>query len=178
MPAGRFFEDFTVGDQYRHSVGRTITESDNVWFTLLTNNTQQLHFNREYAARTEFGRPLVVSTLTLAIVTGLSVDDVSLHAVANLGWDRVRLTKPVFIGDTLYAESEVLEARASQSRPGSGIIRVHTRGLNQTGDAVIDFERAVLVYRQSAAPERHAGQSSRIHTVVDPISTSPIALEP
>jgi acyl dehydratase len=177
MPAGRFFEDFTVGDRYRHTVGRTITESDNVWFTLLTNNTQQLHFNRDYAVRTEFGRPLVVSTLTLAIITGLSVDDVSLHAVANLGWDRVRLTKPVFVGDTLYAESEVLEARESHSRPSNGIVRVHTWGLNQVDDVVIDFDRTVLVYRRGAAPDRHAGKSSPARARADADSTSPIALE-
>jgi itaconyl-CoA hydratase len=177
MPGGRFFEDFTVGDRYRHSVGRTITESDNVWFTLLTNNTQQLHFNRDYAALTEFQRPLVVSTLTLAIVTGLSVDDVSLHAVANLGWDRVRLTKPVFVGDTLYAESEVLETRESASRPNNGIVRVHTWGLNQADDVVIDFERTVLVYRRGAAPARPRGQLAPVPSTSDPASASPVAME-
>ena len=123
---GRFLEDFRVGDVYRHAHGRTITQTDNTWFTLLTNNTHDIHYNADYASRTEFGKPLVVSTLTLAIVTGLSVEDVSRNAVANLGWEHVRLTAPVFAGDTLYAESEVLEVRPSRSRPGQGIVRVHT----------------------------------------------------
>lgn len=149
---GRFLEDFRVGDVYRHAGGRTITETDNIWFTLLTNNTHQIHLNADYAARTEFGRPLVVSTLTLAIVTGLSVPDVSQNAVANLGWDKVRLTAPVFAGDTLYAESEVLEVRESRSRPGQGIVRVRTRGYNQRGETVIEYERTVLVYSRAARP--------------------------
>lgn len=149
---GRFLEDFRVGDVYRHAGGRTITETDNIWFTLLTNNTHQIHLNADYAARTEFGRPLVVSTLTLAIVTGLSVPDVSQNAVANLGWDKVRLTAPVFAGDTLYAESEVLEVRPSRSRPGQGIVRVRTRGFNQRGETVIEYERIVLVHARAARP--------------------------
>jgi acyl dehydratase len=149
---GRFLEDFRVGDRYRHSHGRTISETDNTWFTLLTNNTHDIHYNADYASRTEFGRPLVVSTLTLAIVTGLSVEDVSRNAVANLGWDDVRLTAPVFAGDTLYAESEVLEVRESRSRPGQGLVRVATRGLNQDGVVVIEFERTVLVYSRSTRP--------------------------
>jgi acyl dehydratase len=149
---GRYLEDFRVGDLYRHAHGRTITQTDNTWFTLLTNNTHDVHTNADYAARTEFGRPLVVSTLTLAIVTGLSVEDVSRNAVANLGWENVRLTAPVFAGDTLYAESEVLEVRPSRSRPGQGIVRVHTRGFNQDGVTVMEFERNVLVYTREARP--------------------------
>lgn len=149
---GRFLEDFGVGDVYRHAHGRTISETDNTWFTLLTNNTHQVHVNADYAAKTEFGRPLVVSTLTLAIVTGLSVSDVSQNAVANLGWEDVRLEAPVFAGDTLYAESEVLEVRPSRSRPGQGIVRVRTHGFNQRGDTVMRFTRAVLVYARDAAP--------------------------
>jgi itaconyl-CoA hydratase len=149
---GRFFEDFTVGDVYRHAHGRTISETDNTWFTLLTNNTHDIHFNADYASRTEFGRPLVVSTLTLAIVTGLSVPDVSQNAVANLGWDDVRLTAPVFAGDTIYAESEVLETRPSRSRPGQGLVRVRTRGFNQRDESVITYERTVLVYSRDARP--------------------------
>jgi acyl dehydratase len=149
---GRYFEDFTVGDVYRHAHGRTITETDNTWFTLLTNNTHDIHFNADYASRTEFGRPLVVSTLTLAIVTGLSVPDVSQNAVANLGWDDVKLTAPVFAGDTIYAESEVLEARPSRSRPGQGLVRVRTRGFNQRDETVITCERTVLVYTRAARP--------------------------
>jgi itaconyl-CoA hydratase len=142
---GRFLEDFQVGDVYRHGQGRTISEADNTWFALLTNNPHQLHSNADFAAGTEFGRPLVVSTLTLAIVTGLSVPDVSQNAIANLGWDGVKLTAPVFAGDTLYAESEVLEVRKSRSRPGQGVVRVRTRGFNQRGETVIEYERTVLV---------------------------------
>jgi acyl dehydratase len=153
MWEGRFFEDFTVGDRYRHPLGRTITETDNIWFTLLTNNTHQVHFNADYASRTEFKQPLVVSTLTLAIVTGLSVGDVSQNSVANLGWDKVRLPNPVFAGDTIYAESEVLEARPSKSRPTNGVVRVRTRGFNQRGETVIEYERTVLVYRRGAKPD-------------------------
>jgi acyl dehydratase len=149
---GRYLEDFRVGDVYRHAHGRTITTADNTWFTLLTNNTHDIHYNADYASRTEFGRPLVVSTLTLAIVTGLSVEDVSRNAVANLGWESVRLSAPVFAGDTLYAESEVLEVRPSRSRPGQGIVRVRTRGLNQDGTLVLEFERSVLVHSRSTRP--------------------------
>jgi acyl dehydratase len=149
---GRFLEDFRVGDVYRHAHGRTITQTDNTWFTLLTNNTHDIHYNVDYASRTEFGKPLVVSTLTLAIVTGLSVEDVSRNAVANLGWEQVRCPAPVFAGDTLYAESEVLEVRPSRSRPGQGIVRVRTRGLNQDGTVVMEFERSVLVYGRADAP--------------------------
>ncbi len=149
---GRFLEDFLVGHRYRHAHGRTISETDNTWFTLLTNNSHQIHINADYASRTEFGRPLVVSTLTLAIVTGLSVPDVSQNAVANLGWEKVKLTAPVFAGDTLYAESEVLDVRPSRSRPGQGIVRVRTRGFNQRDETVIEFERTVLVYARSHRP--------------------------
>jgi itaconyl-CoA hydratase len=149
---GRFLEDFHVGDRYRHSHGRTISEADNTWFTLLTNNTHDIHYNADYASRTEFGRPLVVSTLTLAIVTGLSVEDVSRNAVANLGWEDVRMSAPVFAGDTLYAETEVLEVRESRSRPGQGVVKVHTRGLNQNGVTVIEFDRTVLVYSRASRP--------------------------
>jgi itaconyl-CoA hydratase len=151
-PGGRFLEDFRVGDVYRHDGGRTISEADNTWFTLLTSNTHQIHVNADYASRTEFGRPLVVSTLTLAIVTGLSVADVSRNAVANLGWDRVRVTAPVFAGDTLYASSEVLGVRPAQSRPGQGVVRVRSTGTNQRGETVIEFERTILVYSRDAAP--------------------------
>ena len=150
---GRFFEDFEVGDLYQHPLGRTITQTDNTWFTLLTNNTHDIHYNADYASRTEFGKPLVVSTLTLAVVTGLSVEDVSRNAVANLGWEHVRCPAPVFAGDTLYAESEVLEVRPSRSRPGQGIVRVRTRGLNQDGTLVMEFERNVLVYARGHAPD-------------------------
>jgi itaconyl-CoA hydratase len=149
---GRYLEDFTAGDVYEHAHGRTISETDNTWFSLLTNNPHDVHSNADYASRTEFGRPLVVSTLTLAVVTGLSVPDVSQNAVANLGWDDVRLTAPVFAGDTLYASSEVLEVRPSKSRPGQGLVRVRTTGRNQRGETVITYERTVLVYGRAARP--------------------------
>ena len=125
---GRFFEDFEVGDIYRCRYGRTVTEADNTQFTLLTNNTNQIHFNRDYAARTEWGQPLVNSALTLAIVAGMGVADVSENGIA-LGWDEITLPHPVFAGDTLYSESEVVEMRESKSRPTQGIVKVETRGL-------------------------------------------------
>ena len=149
---GRFFEDFEVGDVYRHPLGRTITETDNIWFTLLSMNPNQLHFNREYGARTPFGECLIDSTLTMAIVTGLSVSDVSQNAVANLGWDEVRLPNPLFAGDTIYAESEVLSKRESNSRPYAGIVEVSTRGVNQHAKEVISFKRAIMVYKRDHAP--------------------------
>lgn len=142
---GRYFEDFHVGDIYEHRPGRSITESDNTWFTLLTMNQHPLHFDRAYGERTEFGQVLVNSCLTISVVTGMSVSDVSQKTIANLGWDKVRLTGPVFIGDTLYAESEVISKRLSSSRPHQGIVSVLTRGLNQKGDQVISFERSMLI---------------------------------
>lgn len=147
---GRFFEDFTVGDVYRHPLGRTITATDNAWFTLMTMNTNQLHFNDHYSETGEFGQQLVVSTLTLSIVTGLSVADVSQNAVANLAWNNIELTHPVFIGDTLYAESIVTATRPSRSRPHVGIVSVHTRGLNQDGKVCLSFDRTVMVSRRDA----------------------------
>jgi acyl dehydratase len=147
---GRFLEDFEVGDTYRSRLGRTITEADNVWFTTLTMNTNQIHFNDAYAARTQFGRPLVVSTLTLAVVLGLSVADTSENAAANLGWERITLPKPVFVGDTLWAESEVVSARPSESRPNVGIVGVRTRGINQRREVVIEFTRTFMIYRRGA----------------------------
>ena len=153
---GRYFEDFKVGEVYAHRLGRTLSEADNTWFTLLTCNTNEIHFNADYAAHTEFGRPLVNSALTLALVTGLSVEDLSQHLVANLGWDKVRLPAPVFAGDTIYAQSEVLETRPSTSRPGQGIVRVRTVGFKADGTVVIEFERSLLVHsRQTAPPRSH-----------------------
>ena len=142
---GRFFEDFRVGEVYRTWTGRTITEADNVWFSNLTMNTNQMHFNREWAARTEFGQPLVVSTFTLALVLGMAVRDTSENAAANLGWTDIKLPRPVFVGDTLWAETEVLAARASKSRPSVGIIEVRTRGVNQRGEVVLEFRRSFMV---------------------------------
>ncbi|MEZ5560347.1 MAG: MaoC family dehydratase [Pseudomonadales bacterium] len=148
---GRYLEDFEVGAVYEHRPGRTITETDNTWFTLLTMNQHPLHFDREYGARSEFGQVLVNSCLTLSLVTGMSVSDVSQKTIANLGWTDVRLTGPVFIGDTLYAESEVLEIRESRSRPHQGIVRIRTRGLKQDGSEVISFERAMLIPKRGHA---------------------------
>lgn len=149
--AGRVFEDFEAGQIYPHRLGRTITQADNIWFTLLTVNNNPIHFDSAYAAQTEFGRPLVDSTFTLALVTGLSVADLSQNAV-NLGWDEVRLPHPVFDGDTLYAQSQVLETRPSKSRPHMGIVRVQTTGFNQAGVTVIEFKRSLLVYRRGQVP--------------------------
>ena len=143
--AGRYYEDFEVGATYQHRPGRTIGEADNTWFTLLTMNTHPIHFDAEYARQTEFGRLLVNSTLTLSMLTGMSVSDTSQNAVANLGWDKVRLPKPVFVGDTLYAESTVLAKRESKSRPGQGIVTIHTIGRNQKREVVCEFDRAFLV---------------------------------
>jgi itaconyl-CoA hydratase len=140
----RTYEELEVGAVYRSRHGRTVLEADNVWFTLLTMNTNPIHFDAEYAASTEWEKPLVDSTFTLALVTGLTVPDVSEHGV-NLGWDEVRLLEPVFAGDTIRAETEVLSKRESQSRPGSGIVRVRTRGLNQRDETVISFERAIML---------------------------------
>jgi len=149
---GRVFEDFEVGDVYVHPLGRTVTTTDNMWFTLLTQNTNPIHFDHAYAARTEFKRPLVDSTFTLALVTGQSVSDLSQNALANLGWEDVRLPHPVFEGDTIYARSEVLETRASRSRPNVGIVRVRTTGVNQDGTPVIEFARIFMVYKRGSVP--------------------------
>jgi itaconyl-CoA hydratase len=150
---GRWFEEFVVGDVYEHRPGRTISEADNSWFTLLTMNTHPLHFDHEYAAKTEFGRPLVVSTLTLAVLTGMSVSDVSAKAVANLGWTDIRLPHPVFHGDTLYAESEVIELRDSEKRPTQGIVTVRTTGRNQHGTIVCTYLRTMLVWKRGHGPD-------------------------
>jgi itaconyl-CoA hydratase len=149
---GRFYEDFAVGDIYQHPLGRTVIATDNVWFTLLTQNTAPIHFDHHYAAQTEFGRPLVDSTFTLALVTGQSVMDISQNVLANLGWDEVRLPHPVFEGDTIYSQSEVLATRESQSRPNVGIVTVKTTGYNQEGQVVITFKRTIMVYKRGCAP--------------------------
>jgi acyl dehydratase len=142
---GRYFEDFKVGDIYEHRPGRTINEADNSWFTLLTMNTHPLHFDHEYAKHSEFGKPLVNSAFTLSVVAGMSVSDTSQKAIANLGWDKIKLTAPVFVGDTIYAESEVLDKRESKSRPHQGIVTVKTRGLKQDGTVFMSYERSFLV---------------------------------
>lgn len=148
---GRCFEDFEIGAVYEHRPGRTISESDNTWFTLLTMNQHPLHFDHAYAAKSEFGRPIVNSALTLAVVTGMSVSDVSQKAIANLGWTDIKMPAPVFHGDTLTAESEVLEKRESRSRPTQGIVTVETRGFKQDGTMVISYRRTVLVPKRGHA---------------------------
>lgn len=149
---GRSFEDFVVGDTYEHRPGRTITDADNVWFTLLTMNTHPAHFDYEFAKKTEFGKPLVCSPLTVALMVGMSVSDISQKAVANLGWDNIRMTHPMFPGDTLYAESEVLEKRESKTRPEQGIVTVKTTGKNQNGDIVCTFNRTMLIWKSGCGP--------------------------
>jgi itaconyl-CoA hydratase len=153
---GRFFEDFAVGDVYEHALARTITTADNIWFTLLTQNTAPIHFDHQYAAKTEFGKPLVNSCLTLSLVTGQSVSDVSQNVMANLGWDEVRLPHPVFEGDTVHSRSEVLEIRESRSRPNVGIVTVRTTGFNQDGTEVISFRRTALIYLRGQGPSAKA----------------------
>lgn len=150
---GRCYEDFEDGLIIRHPLGRTISSTDNTWFTLLTVNTNPIHFDAHYAAQTEFGKPLVNSTLTLALVTGLSVADVSQYAV-NLGWDEVRMPAPVFEGDTIYAQTEVLSRRESKSRPNMGLVEIKTTGFKQDGTVVITFRRTILVYKRGHAPDR------------------------
>lgn len=149
---GRFYEDFEVGDIYRHPLGRTITRTDNIWFTLLTQNTAPIHFDAHYSAQTEFGKPLVDSTFTVALVTGQSVTDVSQNVFANLGWDEIRLPAPVFEGDTIYSQSEVVAKRESKSRPNVGIVTVKTTGYKQDGTVVITFRRTLMVFRRGHAP--------------------------
>lgn len=147
---GRFFEDFEPGDVFRSRFGRTVTESDNLWFTALTMNTNQVHFNEEFAARTRFGAILVNSTFTLALITGMSVPDTSENAAANLAWSDIELPNPVFLGDTLWAESEILSVRPSKSDADVGIVSMRTRGVNQRGEDVIRFKRTFMCYRRNA----------------------------
>jgi itaconyl-CoA hydratase len=159
---GRFFEDFEIGDIYSHPLGRTVTTTDNAWFTLLTQNTAPIHFDRHYAEQTEFGRPLVDSTFTVALVTGQSVTDVSQNVFANLGWDEIRLPAPVFEGDTIYSRSEVLVKRESRSRPDVGIVTVKTTGFNQDGTVVITFKRSPdLLQGNSPLREANAKTAER-----------------
>ena len=151
---GRVYEDFKIGDIYQHSLGRTVLAADNTWFTLLSMNTNPIHFDHAYAAKTEFGRTLVDSTFTLAVVTGQSVMDLSQNVMVNLGWDEVRLPKPVFEGDTIYSRSEVLSKRESKSRPNVGIVSVKSTGFNQDGNIVIEFKRTFMVYKRGCMPPR------------------------
>lgn len=154
---GRFFEDFQIGDIYEHRPNRTITETENTWFTLLTMNQHPMHFDVEYAKHSEFGRPIVCSPFTVALMVGMSVSDVSQKAIANLGWKEIRLTHPLFAGDTLSAESEVLDKRESKSRPHAGIVSVRTRGFNQAKVLVCEFDRTMLIARRGYEVEAKAG---------------------
>lgn len=149
---GFYFEDFVVGQIIEHRPGRTITRNDNIWMTLLTMNTAQLHFDAHFAEQTEWKQPLVDSTLTLAIITGMTVNTISKKVVANLQWDEVKLLKPVFEGDTIYAESEILDKRESKSREGQGIVTVATRGIKQDRSVFMSFKRTVLVYKKGYCP--------------------------
>ena len=156
---GRCFEDFAAGQIYEHELGRTITKTDNIWFTLLTMNTNPMHFDDEYARRSDFGKTLVNSCLTLSLVTGISVSDISQNAMANLAWDGIRLPAPVFEGDTIYARSEILEARESASRPNVGIVKFKTTGVNQRNETVIEFLRTILVYKRAHLPATPRGSA-------------------
>jgi itaconyl-CoA hydratase len=153
VAGGRFLEDFKVGDRYRSSIGRTITQADNIWFSLLTNNTNQIHFNEHYAAQTEFKRPLVNSVFTVGVVTGLMVGETSQNGFA-LGWDEITLPNPLFEGDTLYADTEVVDVRESRSRRGWGIVKVRQRGIKQDGTVVLVMTRSFMVPARDAAPQR------------------------
>ncbi|MGI9659644.1 MAG: MaoC family dehydratase [Gaiellaceae bacterium] len=147
---GRFYEDFDVGDVFKSRLGRTITETDNIWFTNLTLNTNQMHFNVPYAEGTRFKQPLVNSAFTLALVTGMTVPETSENATAKLAWTDIKLPKPVFVGDTLWSESEILDKRESSSKPNVGIISMRSRGVNQRNEVVIEFKRTFMVYKASA----------------------------
>jgi len=149
---GRYYEDFEVGDLYRHRLGRTVTETDNTLFTMLTLNTNPIHFDENLAKSTPFGRILVNSCYTLSLAVGLSVSDLSEHVMANLGWNDIRLPSPVFVGDTMYASSEILGKRESGSRPDVGIVTARTTGANQRGETIISYERTFMVYKRGADP--------------------------
>nr|WP_296766873.1 MaoC family dehydratase [Rhodococcus sp. (in: high G+C Gram-positive bacteria)] len=156
---GRYFEDFVVDDVFEHSIGRTLSETDNTWFTLLTQNTAPIHFDHEYAKTTEFGQPLVVATLTLALVAGQSVMDVSQNVFANVGWDKIVLPHPVFAGDTIRSRSTVMAVRESRSRPQLGLVTVHTEGYNQHKQVVVSYDRTVLVYKRGFGPRYLTAES-------------------
>ena len=154
QPAGgRCYEDFEVGLVMRHPLGRTVTATDNIWFALTTVNLNPIHFDAHYSSQTEFGKPLMNSCFTIALVTGLTVADVSRNAV-NLGWDEVRMPAPLFEGDTVYAQSKVLSRRESKSRPTQGIVEIETTGYKQDGTVIMTFRRTILVYKRGHAPSR------------------------
>lgn len=153
---GRYFEDFEVGDVYRHPFGRTVIETDNVWFTNLTLNTNQIHFNNDYASRTNYKKPLVNSCFTLALVNGMSVIDTSQNGMV-LEWTNVRMPNPLFVGETVYAETTVLDKRESKSRPGQGIVSVKTCGITAEGKIIMEFNRKIMIYKEGCAPKIEIG---------------------
>ena len=153
---GRFYEDLEVGDVYQSRLGRTVTQTDNIWFTCLTLNTNQVHFNAVQSERGLYGRPLVNSAFTLALITGLTVPDTSENAAANLAWTDITLPHPVFEGDTLWAESEILATRESSSRPSLGLVTMRCRGINQRREVVVEFKRTFMVYKRDADEARNA----------------------
>jgi acyl dehydratase len=153
---GRFYEDFEVGHIYEHRPNRTLTETENTWFTLLTMNQHPMHFDAEYAKHSEFGRCIIASPFTVAVLVGMSVSDVSQKAIANLGWKEIKLTHPLFAGDTLTGESEVLDKRESKSRPNAGIVGVRTRGYNQNGVLCCEFDRTMLIAKRGYDVEKKA----------------------
>jgi acyl dehydratase len=159
MTEGRYLEDFKVGEVYRSAAGRTITQADNIWFSLLTNNQNPIHSDEHYASHTDFKRPLVNSVFTVGVVTGLMVPDTSQNGFA-LGWDEIKLPNPLFEGDTLYADSEVLETRESRSRSGWGIVKVRQRGFKPDGTVVLIMIRSFMVPTRAAAP-RHAAPTPK-----------------
>lgn len=158
---GRFYEDFRVGQRIVHPLGRTVYAADNAWFSLLTQNQNPIHVDRHFSERTPFGKPLVNSCLTLALATGQSVNDLTRNVFANLGWEEIRLPAPLFEGDTLTSESEVLAVRASGSRPEAGIVTVRTTGRKQDGTVVISFRRTFLIWKRAHAPSAGQGNSGR-----------------
>jgi acyl dehydratase len=153
---GRYYEEFEIGDIYEHRPNRTLSETDNTWFTLLTMNTHPMHFDAEYAKHSEFGRCIICSPLTLSVLVGMTVTDVSQKAIANLGWTDIKMTHPLFAGDTLSGETEVLSKRESKSRPDAGLVTVKTRGFNQDGTLVCEFVRTVLIAKRGFENEEKA----------------------
>jgi acyl dehydratase len=150
--SGMCYEDFEVDKIYTHPFGRTMTDADNVWFTLLSLGMNQIHFNYDYASKTPFGRPIIPSPFTLAVITGLSTLDFGRNTIANLEWTEIVMPKPVFVGDTLYARSKVVAKRTSEKRPYAGIVEVKTEGFNQDGVIVLTFSRKLMVYRRGHTP--------------------------
>jgi acyl dehydratase len=149
---GRYFEEFEIGQEFRHWPGRTISEADNTWFSLLTMNQHPLHIDAHYAATTQHGRCLVVGTLVFSIAVGISVADISGRAIANLGYNEVRHLGPVFAGDTIYASSKIIGKRESATKPDRGIVSVETKAYNQREEAVLSFRREVMIPKRPLDP--------------------------